>query len=162
MAATVDFKKKESVCSYLAAEDLKSVFKFLDGQEIATLCTYLDLRRLPADAVLMEENQEGDFMGFLVKGRLAVKKETQFQGKYILLAILDPGTMVGEISMMECCRRNATVVAVEESELLILTQERLNGLLTADPVLGAKVLKRIIQVLSLRLQKADDRLATLL
>jgi CRP/FNR family cyclic AMP-dependent transcriptional regulator len=159
---TVDLEKKESICSYLAAEDLRSVFKFLDEKEVETLCTYLELRKLPTNTILMEENQDGDFMGFLVKGRLAVKKETRFPGKYILLAILDPGTMVGEISVMECCRRNATVVAMEEAQLLILSRERLNALLAADPILGSKVLKRIIQVLSIRLQRADDRLAKLL
>lgn len=159
---TVDLKKKESVCHYLAAEDLKSVFKFLDEHEIEALCDYLDLRKLSDGDALMEENQEGDFMGFLVNGRLAVKKETRFPGKYILLAILDPGTMVGELSIMECCRRNATVVAMEGAELLILTRERLNAILETEPALGAKILKRIIQVLSIRLQKADDRLANLL
>lgn len=159
---TANLQENESICSSLAAEELRSVFKFLDAQEIETFCDFLDLLNLSADAVLMEENQAGDFMGFLIKGRLAVKKETRFSGKYILLAILDPGTMVGEISMMECCRRNATVTAMEESQLLILTRERLNELLAVNPGLGIKVLKRIIQVLSIRLQKADDRLAMLL
>jgi CRP/FNR family transcriptional regulator, cyclic AMP receptor protein len=159
---TISIQKKESACSCLAAEDLKSIFKFLGEQEIESLCAYLELRKYPADVSLMTEKQAGDFMGFLVKGRLAVKKETRFPGKYILLAILDPGSVVGEISVMECCRRNANVVALEESEVLILTRARLEALLAAEPALGVKVLKRIIQVLSIRLQKADDRLAKLL
>lgn len=157
-----DARKKETVCQYIAAEDLKSVFKFLAEEEIEELCRYLEVRDLPADATLMAEGEPGDFMGFLVKGKLAVKKETPFPGKHVLLAILEPGTMVGEISAMEHGSRNATITALESSRLLILTRQRMDVLLKTSPVLGGKILRRIIQVLSLRLKRADDRLARLL
>ena len=158
----VNAQKKETVCSYIEAESLKSVFKFLGEKEIETLCSYLEIKDFSADTTVMTEGEPGDFIGFLVKGKLAVKKETRFPGKHILLAILDPGTMVGELSIMECCQRNATVTALEESQLLLLSRERMNALIEAHPILGVSFLKRIIQILSLRLKKADDRLANLL
>lgn len=159
---TASLQNKEPVRGPQTGGELRSAFRFLDEQEIDRFCSALEVRRVPPNGFLMEEGQSGDFMGFLKKGRLAVKKETHFPGKHILLAVLDPGSMVGEISALEGGRRNATVVALEESEVLILTRDRLDALLAADPILGVKVLKRIIQVLGLRLQKADDRLANLL
>jgi CRP/FNR family transcriptional regulator, cyclic AMP receptor protein len=154
--------KKESICRYLATEELKSIFKFLPEEEIETLCAYFELAEVPAEATLMAEGEAGDFMGFLVKGKLAVKKETPFPGKYILLAILEPGTMVGEISFMEEGKRNATVTVMEHCQLLIVNRRGMDELIEMHPIIGIKFLKRIIQVLSLRLQKADDRLAKLL
>jgi CRP/FNR family transcriptional regulator, cyclic AMP receptor protein len=157
-----DLQKKNAGGCRISSDHLSSTFRFLADEEIETFCAYLDLRVFPADAILMTEGEAGDFMGFLVKGRLAVKKETSFAGKYILLAIIDPGSMVGEISMMNQCRRIATVTATEESQLLILTSHRLNELIEREPRLGIKIMRRIIQVLSLRLQGADDRLVKLL
>ena len=150
-----------SVCD-LKAGTLQSVLKFLTEEEINSFCRYLEHRKWPADAVLMDDGEEGDYMGFVLQGKLSVKKETSFPGKFTLVAILDVGSMVGEISAVEKGRRTATVVAMEDCELLVLTCESLDSLLQDDSQLGIKVLKRIIHILSIRQQKAYDRLSWLL
>lgn len=146
----------------LVREHAKSAFRFLDEDELDILCPFLQFRRWPIQSVLMQEGEPGDFMGFLVQGQLAVRKETAFAGKHILLAILEPGTMVGEISVIAHEQRNASVVATEESTLLELTSEGFALLVEQNPVLGVKFLRQIVNVVSLRLRKADDRLARLL
>jgi CRP/FNR family transcriptional regulator, cyclic AMP receptor protein len=158
----VDLPNMATSCRQIDQGHLKATFKFLADEEIEILCHYLDHRVVPANAILMAEGEPGDCMGFLVTGRLVVNKETSFAGKYILLAILDPGSMVGEIAVMDHCRRTATVTAMEESQLLMLTTKALNELLAREPLLGIKILRRIVQVLGLRLQGADDRLVKLL
>lgn len=150
------------VACEMVKEHAKSAFRFLSGEELDTICPFLQLRRWPAGSVLMQEGEPGAFMGFLVAGNLAVRKETLFAGKHILLAILEPGTMVGEISVVAHEQRNASVVATEESTLLELTSDDFEVLVTQDPVLGVKFLSQIVKVVSLRLRKADDRLARLL
>lgn len=146
----------------LVKEYAKAAFRFLSGDELAVLCPFLKLRRCPVDSVLMQEGEAGTFMGFLLEGKLAVRKETLFAGKHILLAILDPGTMVGEISVVAHALRNASVVVTEESTLLELTRDDFDLLVKHHPVIGVKFLRQIVNVVSLRLRKADDRLASLL
>jgi len=141
---------------------IAGVLKFLDPDEAAALCPYFEIRNWAADAVLMRDGEPGDFMGILLSGQLAVRKETSFPGKYTLVAVLDPGAMVGEISAVEQGLRSATVVAMTDVELLTLDSRDLERLLEEKPPLGVKVLKRIIHVLSLRLRKAYDRLSSLL
>ena len=82
-------------CSYCdpQAEDVKKAFNFLSTEEIQALCPYLELREWPADAVVMQEGEFEDYMGFVTEGRLAVKKKTGFWGKHIIIAILDKGTI---------------------------------------------------------------------
>lgn len=126
------------------------------------MCSFLELQDWPANEVVMRDGESGDFMAFLVKGKLAVKKETSFPGKYILVALLESGSMVGEVAVIGDSLRNATVVAIENSQLLILTREKMDQLLKHNPQLGIKLLKRIIQVQGSRLQKASDRLSRLL
>ena len=147
----------------LSADTLRRAFPFISDEDAVSLCRYLEPRDWPAGTQVIEKNEPGDYMGFLVKGKLVVKKETSFADKYVLVAILERGSMFGEIAVVEDgTTRNATVVAVEDSQALILTRVAMDCLLVENPPLGAKVLKRIIQVLSQRLKKASDRLARLL
>ena len=146
----------------LEREEFHEIFPFLTADESEIFCSYLEVQEWPVDGVLMKDGDTGEFMGFLIDGRLAVKKETSFPGKQTLVAILERGSMVGEIAVVEPSPRNATVVAAEKSTLLILTREGLDRLLEENHKLGIKLLKRIIHVLGSRLRKASDRLALLL
>ncbi len=40
-------------------------------------------------------------MAFVVSGQLSVKKLTNFPGKHVLVAILESGSVVGELSVLE-------------------------------------------------------------
>lgn len=142
--------------------DLAAAFGFLTDEERKEICPYLTLKECSAKEMLMKENEPSDYMGFMAKGRLAVKKETGFEGKYIVLAILESGTIVGEAEMLGHGPRSSTVVAVEDSRLLTLTDNSMNQLLQANPALGIKILKRIIYIISLRLRQAGERLSQLL
>ncbi len=143
-------------------EDLDAAFGFLSYEERQQICPYLTYKEYPAKSVIMRENESSDFMGFLARGRLAVKKETGFTGKYIVLAMLEHGTVVGETEIMGHGPRASTVVAVEDSVILAMTESSLDRLFTEQPVLGYKILKRIIYIISLRLRKAGERLSQLL
>jgi CRP-like cAMP-binding protein len=101
-------------------------------------------------------------MGFLLQGKLLVKREGRFPGKLILLAILEKGTFFGEtaISPLQC--HTATLTAAVHSQAGILTREKMQELFEQEPALGVKFLKRIVAVGSLRLQHAGSRLAELL
>jgi len=154
-------ESSSSLCD-LVKQHAKAAFRFLSDEELNALCPFLKLRQLPPDTVLMQEGEVGAFMGFLLSGKLAVRKETTFAGKHILLAILEPGTMVGEISVVVHGQRNASVVATEESTILELAGPDFEKLVEQHPELGVKFLRQIVNVVSLRLRKADDRLARLL
>lgn len=141
---------------------LDAVLRFLTPAEVALFCSYLDYRTWEDGEVLMNDGEPGDFMGFVLTGKLAVKKETNFPGRFTLVAILDRGAMVGEISAVDRGLRTATVVAMQKTEMLLLTCDNLEKMLTEQPALGVKLLKRIIHVLSLRQRRAYDRLSSLL
>lgn len=150
-----------SVCD-LDGKLLKKVLKFLTQDELADICPYLEIRAWKKGEVLMNDGEQGDFMGFVLAGKLAVKKETNFPGRFTLIAILDSGAMVGEISAVDRGLRTATVIAMEDASLLVLTYDKLEKISVERPLLGFKILKRIIHVLSLRQRRAYDRLSTLL
>ena len=145
-----------------SAEELAVVFKFLTPDEVHELTDYLEYREYSPGTVVIKEGELGEYMGFLAGGKLEIKKETNFPGKFVIVAILDRGTMVGEMAVVEKLPRSATVMVKEEAKLLILTTEKMEQLIAEKPQLGIKILKRILHILSLRLRSLDDRLSWLL
>lgn len=143
-------------------EELNDIFPFLSGEEREELFIYLDFREWQPGELVLKSGEPADFMGFLVEGKLAVRMEAIFPGKFILVAVLERGSLVGEVSVVEEGRRHATVVATEKSSLLILTREKMELMLEQAPALGLKLFRRIIHVLGHRLGKASDRLSRLL
>lgn len=143
-------------------EELNDIFSFLSAEEMGEFFAYLEFREWQPGKVVMKSGDPGDLMGFLVEGKLAVKMEGIFPGKFILVAVLERGSLVGEISVVEGGHRHATVVATEKSHLLILSRENMELMLGQAPALGLKFFRRIIHVLGHRLGKASDRLSRLL
>ncbi len=135
---------------------------FLQPDEAEILASYLEPRDWPAGAVLSKAGEPCTFMGFLEQGRLAVKKESDFRGRHIVIAILDPGAMVGEGLAAGRGVHGTTVTALAECRLRILTAARFRELLRDHPALGTTVLQRVIHILTLRLRRAGDRLAQIL
>jgi CRP/FNR family cyclic AMP-dependent transcriptional regulator len=144
------------------AEDVKNAFNFLTAEEIQELCPYLELKEWPADAVVMQEGEHEDYMGFVTEGRLAVKKKTGYWGKHIIIAILDKGTMVGEGAFIDEGPRSTTIVAMEHTRLLTLAASKMDELIINRPMLAIKLMKRILHIISVRLRKAGDRISELL
>jgi len=151
-------------CTYCdpQAEDIKKVFSFLSSEEVEELCPYLALKEWEQDATVMQEGEFEDYMGFVVEGKLAVKKLTGYWGKQIIIAILDKGTMVGEGAFIDQGPRSNTIVAMENSRLLILEAKRMDDLILNKPMLAIKLMKYMLHIISMRLRKAGDRISELL
>jgi len=142
-------------------DDVKKAFSFLTAEEIEELCPYLELCEWQADAVVMQEGESEDYMGFVTEGKLAVKKQTDW-GKHIIIAILDKGSMVGEGALIDNEPRSTTIVAMEQTRILILAARRMDELIINRPMLAIKLMKRILHIISVRLRKAGDRISELL
>ena len=134
----------------------------ISEDEFQVLQSYLTYRVFPRDRVVMQEGDPGDFMGFLVQGKMAIRKETSFDGKYILIAILEKGSIFGEISVVEPNPRTATVSALEECHALILSHENAQEIMATYPELGVKLLSKILRVVGVRLQRSAARIADVL
>jgi len=153
-----------SICNYCdpQAEDIKKAFSFLSTEEVGVLCPYLELREWKQDATVMKEGEFEDYMGFVVEGKLAVKKHTGYWDKHIVIAILDRGSMVGEGAFIDQGPRSNTIVAMETCRLLTLTASRMNDLILNKPMIAIKLMKHMLHIISLRLRKAGDRISELL
>jgi CRP-like cAMP-binding protein len=63
----------------------------------------------------------------------------------------EPGTVIGEMAMIDDARRSATVIAKEDCTLLPIGRDRFNFLIQQTPNFAL----HIMQVISERLRRAD-------
>jgi CRP/FNR family transcriptional regulator, cyclic AMP receptor protein len=137
------------------------IFYFLNDKEIEEIAPFFELNTYPENTVIFKEGALGDFIGFVISGKLEVKKQTEFKGNQIILALLGKGSAVGELSLFDKHYRSATVETVEPTTMLILKHDALDALLQQYPPAGIKILKGFVRILSMRLRKLSERLTTI-
>jgi len=141
-------------------DDLK-IFTSLDEGELKLLAGEFEQKHCPAGSVLFTENEPGDYIGLILSGSFEVKKTTEFMGKQIVLAVLSRGSSLGELSIIDEKPRSATMVAIEDSELLILRRDVLNDFIECHPHIGIKIMREINRILAIRLREAIKRITAL-
>jgi len=138
------------------------LFHLLNDEEVEQVISYLEVVSYPGGSTLFREGEPGGFIAFILSGLLEVKKQTEFEGRQIVLGTLKKGSFIGETSLINAKEpRAATVVVVEDSQLVILKSDALESLMEKYPYIGIKILKGLIRIITIRLLKALDKLKVL-
>ena len=137
------------------------IFRLLETDEVEHLVPCFGMDYYPAGTQVFKEGEQGDFIGFVLSGRLKVTKATNFPDHHVVLATVGANSFVGEFSMLEGQQRTATVVALEPVKLLLLHRGPLEKLFDVHPQTGVKILKGINSIVQLRLQKLSERLVAM-
>ena len=151
--------RADEICAKMKQE--LSFFRFLDEQDAEILAAALDCRELAGGETLWREGDPCGHIAFIISGRLEEKKETEFAGKQVVVGVYSPGTIIGELCLLDGRPRPVTVTALENAELLLLSREGFDRLLAEHPLLGVKLLKGMLLAVGTRLRKSFDRLAAI-
>ena len=133
------------------------LFENFNLAEIRLMSNFMQVFRTEAGIEIIREGDAGDFMMLLIEGRIEVFKQDRWNAPR-LIAVLDPGKTVGEMSMIDGEPRFATCVAAERSLVAVLTREALARIILEQPILGAKILMELVMMLSQRLRQTSARL----
>ncbi len=133
------------------------LFENFNLAEIRLMSHFMQLFLAEPGMEVIREGEPGDFMMLLIEGRIEVFKQDRWNSPRII-AVLDPGDTLGEMSMIDGEPRFATCVAAERSQLAVLTRENLARIILEQPILGAKVLMELVQMLSQRLRATSAKL----
>ena len=149
----------DEVCAVL--KDQLSLFYFLEEGDLQDVACYFRPLEAKAGDILWREGDPCDYVAFIVAGRLEAKKETEFEGKQVVLGIYGPGSVAGEGCFDEDSTRAVTAEALEDLSLIIITRESFEEMISVHPALGVKFLKGILQAVTKRLRKSYDRIASI-
>ena len=136
-------------------------FQLFSQEELALLFPYFGLVHYAAKAVIFAENEPTMVPLFVVvKGALEVNKKTDF-GRPFVLAKITRGALMGQVSLNSSPRvAPITAVALEDTELLMMSADRITELLERHPVIGIKILKEIIRVQNIRMLEMAERMTS--
>ena len=105
----------------------------LTDDERRTLLSQTIRRRFRRGEVVFHEQDPGDSMHLIAQGHVAVRRTTPL-GDEATLLILGPGEYFGELVLLsKDARRNATVIALENTETLTIGRDGLNELRARHP-----------------------------
>jgi CRP/FNR family transcriptional regulator, cyclic AMP receptor protein len=125
--------------------------------ELQLLVNFMDMYRAEAGVEIIHEGAGGDFMMMLVEGTVEVRKRDRWNTPQII-ATVEAGRTLGEMSMIDGEARFATCIAIEPVVLAVLDRESLARIIVEQPMLGAKVLMQLVLILSQRLRATSERL----
>jgi CRP-like cAMP-binding protein len=129
--------------------------------EVRLLSHFMGVYRAEPGAEIIREGEAGDFMLMLIDGKVEVLKRDR-RNEQQLIAEVQSGKTLGEMSMIDGEPRFATCVATGSSLFAVLTRENLARIIVEQPMLGAKILMELVLMLSQRLRSTGTRLLEVL
>ena len=129
--------------------------------EVRLLAHFMDVYRAEPGVEIIREGDGGDFMLMVIEGKVEVHKRDRWNTPQ-LLALVEAGRTLGEMSMIDGEPRFATCIAVEPALVAVLDRENLARIIVEQPLLGAKILMELVLMLSQRLRSTSARLLHLM
>jgi CRP-like cAMP-binding protein len=111
-------------------------------------------------AVLFEHGQAGDKLYVLLEGRVRISRNVPGVGEEAL-AILGPGSVFGEMALLDSAPRSADARVHERCKLLAIPKEQFDDLLFLHKDLAYEVLWSFIKLLTTRLRETNDKVTFL-
>jgi len=135
-----------------------SLGRGLTPAQAHSLLAIADESDLEAGTTVFRESDPGDCVYLVLDGRVQVLKKDK-QGTEHPLAELEPGTVLGEMSLVAGnAPRSATARAMTKAKLLRLPTDRFQGLLSRDDLAALKVVRNIAEEMGRRLLVMNERI----
>jgi CRP-like cAMP-binding protein len=129
--------------------------------EVKLLAQFMHVYRAENGMEILSEGDAGDFMLMVLDGKVDVHKRDRWNTPR-LLATVEAGRTLGEMSMIDGEARFATCTAVGTVQIAVLDRESLARIIVEQPLLGAKILMELVLMLSQRLRATSQRLLSVL
>jgi len=130
------------------------LFADLTQEEFNDFTKRMVIHTVPPGKVIIREGEAGSSIYCTTRG--SVRVYTTIQGKQLQLAVLQPSDFFGEIAFLTGKPRTATVEAVEETDLLEVSEEDLLDLIAKRPRIKEVLQKYHQQRVMNTLEKVKD------
>lgn len=135
----------------------------LDAHEAKLVIDAMSPVLVAAGTIIMEEGQtdDADYMALLLEGQVRAETASGVPGEEVVISILNPGQLIGEMGLLDGSPRSATCTALTEVKMATLSRAALRGLVEVQPALAARLLLAVAQSMAQRVRESNRRLRTL-
>ena len=146
----------------LAAEMLMSppALMQLNLKEAQVVVQYMRPQFIPEGTTFIREGdtEDNDFMVLVLDGEVTVENIVVSRVSPLTVTVLGPGSMQGELGLIDGLPRSASCTASSELRCAILTRDAMRQLLADEPVIGAKLMMAISMRIGERLRDNTEKL----
>lgn len=123
---------------------------------------YMRPKRIKAGTVFMREGevQQTDYMLLVLEGDIAVENDLPGLHESMVVNIIGPGHLIGEMGVLDGAPRSATCTATTDIAAAVLSRTALMRLMKDQPRVGAKLLLAISKRMADRLRETTRKLKT--
>jgi len=126
----------------------------LVGQVSTRLFQHATKKRFKSRASLFQSGDYGDGCYRIESGVVKIILNSR-EGEERIVSLEGPGSVIGELSLIDGMPRSASAVAVRDCEVLFVSRERFVACTQRDP----KIFECLATMLALRLREADEATA---
>jgi CRP/FNR family cyclic AMP-dependent transcriptional regulator len=133
-----------------------ALFASLSGRELHEIREHVVLREIKKNKIILCEEETSEFMYVIIRGKVKITRIGK-EGKETILSMHGAGEFFGELSMIDGKTTPATVVAVEDSLVAIISRTHFHSLLYSH----RQVLENLLHILCARLRESWQKIEML-
>ena len=132
------------------------IFGGIDASTLELLLNGAELLQIRAGETLFKEGDLDNSIYVLEQGRVAIYRRCQ--GGQHKLRELSEGDCLGEMALIDCKPRSATVIALESCRAIKISVAQMGELYAMNPEQHALIYMNLAREVCRRLRLSDDRL----
>lgn len=132
------------------------LFSMLTAAQAESVASAVAKSRFKRGDAIVEQGKKSNALFIMLTGRARVLKTDQ-RGREVILATMQPGDYVGEMSLIDNEPHSATVLAEVQTDALVLGRPEFARCLSENSSMAYAVMKGLVQ----RLRHADRKIESL-
>ena len=135
----------------------------LSASDARVVVGFMQPRRIGMGTVFIKEGEatHTDFMMLILDGEVLVQNKVASPGDSMVMSIIGPGNIIGEMGMLDGKPRSAACTATTNLAVAILSRDALLKIINDDAPVAARLMLAISKRLSDRLREANRKIKTL-
>mgnify|MGYP006183732587 FL=1 len=128
----------------------------LSEAEALTVVGFMKPRRFASGTTIIRQGEASDtgFMVLVLGGEITVETLIARRSNPVTVTVLGPGSLIGEMSLVDGAARSASCTASSDVHCAVLTREALEALIAEQPATAAKLMTAVAQRLAERLRES--------
>ncbi len=133
-----------------------TLFKELTDADLAVIEELATTKTVARGSVILSEGEIGDSLYVITEGRVKVFIGDE-EGREVILKMLGAGDFFGELSLIDRQPRSASVAALENCTMQVLSHKTFQQCLASTP----RIAVTVMTALAKRMRDADRKISTL-
>jgi CRP/FNR family transcriptional regulator len=122
-------------------------------EKIAKVVKELSFKK---DDFLFKEKEDTKGLYLIHSGKVEVSKATR-DGWKQTLAVLRTGHFLGELSIIEKRRHEASAIALENTEVFLISKDDFEKMEQKDTAITSKIMKKLVLIMSKNLRRMNEK-----